>query len=359
MALVYTNGTTPTAHRLISRNGNYFSLGLVNQVLDNNLSSSPVVNACPLNTIMSNPQVLVTATRIYAIGGYDNANAATAKVNWTDWLVTGFPDTIWTEDLTLLPNPVVFGQIVKLGSIAYLIGGSSAADVSALVPQTAIYSSTINADGSITAFTKIADLPVGLARFKAAVIGTKLYLIGGTDATGPSDKIYVANINTDNTLGTFSVYVNNLAYAPSEASAVITANRIWVFGGEAIQTASIDATFGIGTFEIVKLIGKSQDIPVYPIIKEGYLSLLAENESTIFKDFYFPGWDVDGTDLIVDQAAYSNIQTLIAPVDTAGNIALTGAAIQNQGRYTSVGVKTNGEVKVTELLGNLTVINSL
>jgi hypothetical protein len=190
----------------------------------------------------------------YVIGGSDSsiayANIDRAAIN-PDGSLGAFTSaaTLTTQRTFILNATVIAGRFV------YVVGGSpDGATALATVERAPIL-----ADGSLGAFAIVPNVQLVRARWDhaVAVIGDRLYVIGGATNAGASfvflDSVESAQINTDGSLGTF-VEVGHID-TPREAHGVIvTSSSLYVIGGDrtaggfpAIATIERAPIFGDGT----------------------------------------------------------------------------------------------------------------
>jgi len=100
-----------------------------------------------------------------------------------------------------LPIACLRGNTVVTKNRVYLFG----IQVSGPTNNNTIYTATINQNGIIGSWSTSGTLPDNIAVFSSLVIGSKLYIFGGYNASNRSvSTIYSCNINSDGTLGTWS-----------------------------------------------------------------------------------------------------------------------------------------------------------
>jgi hypothetical protein len=73
--------------------------------------------------------------------------------------------------------------------------------------QTTSYIASISSDGSIGSWSKISDGPVAQYNAQAAIVGNKIYFIGGGGTNSSVNTVYSAYFNSGIT--DYSVYINN------------------------------------------------------------------------------------------------------------------------------------------------------
>ena len=129
------------------------------------------------------------------------------------------------------PLPVVreqFGAIAYNGYI-YSVGGDDGTTISG---TTKVYYAPILTDGSIGTWILDADSPliVGRHRHSLAIAKDRLYVIGGNAAGNAQASVFVADINSDGSLGTFRSTINLPAGRRRHTSWVVN-DYIFVAGG--------------------------------------------------------------------------------------------------------------------------------
>ncbi|MGN6106798.1 MAG: hypothetical protein ACTHU0_16945, partial [Kofleriaceae bacterium] len=153
--------------------------------------------------------------------------------------------------VTLTHARASHGAIV-VGSALYVLGGSGSSG-----PLRSIERAALQPDGSIGPFAVVVGSELATSREQHATIalGKFVYVVGGLGSSGPLRTIERAPILADDALGAF-VLANEVALAATRsghASAVVE-NFIYVLGGsgsgapKSIERASIQATGALGTF---------------------------------------------------------------------------------------------------------------
>jgi hypothetical protein len=146
-----------------------------------------------------------------------------------------------------------------LGNHVYIIGGF---DVNRGKELASIEESTIQSDGSLGPFS-IASTTLTTARegASAIVVGNTLYVIGGDGARNPPmplSSIEAAPIRADGTLGPFTTVTNSALISPrSQAAVFVTPTSVYVMGGRSttflgsIERATISPDGSLGPFTLV------------------------------------------------------------------------------------------------------------
>jgi hypothetical protein len=138
----------------------------------------------------------------------------------------------------------------------YVVGGAGGGG-----PAGPVERATINADGTLSAFTPLDALGASLgprADHAALMIGRRLYVIGGTGNGTPLGSVMRAEIDSDGSLQNFADAGTSLSVARTRHAAVVLGRWLYVFGGEgsggALQTverAPIAGDGVLGAFTVV------------------------------------------------------------------------------------------------------------
>ena len=193
--------------------------------------------------------VLVTRNRVYLLGGNNGSNSVstvyTMSIN-SDGLVLS------TTTSTSLPSAVEAGACFVTKNRVYIAGGYIGSNRTNIT-----YTAPINADGTLGTWTTGPTLPSVLSHSCAVVTNSRVYLIGGHNATVASNVVFTAPINTDGTIGSW-VSGTNYPINSSTMSAVVTKNRVYMVGGyvgpatpnetAAVYTAPINADGTLGAW---------------------------------------------------------------------------------------------------------------
>ena len=189
-------------------------------------------------------QAIVTKNRVYLLGGWSGSSVYTAPINTDGTLGT------WTIG-TPLPGPVSHSQAIVTKNRVYLLGGSDGNNT-----RSTVYTAPINTDGTLGTWTTSAPLPGTLHDSQAIVTKNRVYLLGGDPSGGYTSTatVYTAPINTDGTLGTWTIGTP-LPGPVSQSQAIVTKNRVYLIGGHngtsfisTVYTAPINSDGTLGTW---------------------------------------------------------------------------------------------------------------
>ncbi len=169
-----------------------------------------------------------------------SANAASVYFNQLDGTIGALLNPSWTATAAL-PAPRGFAAAVvangfnsKLGGngTVYVLGGLDASGAA----TSTVYAAALAADGSIPAtgagtWGTATPLPQPLYAHGAAIFQGRIYVVGGNDASNsPVAAVYSASINSDGSLGTW-VTLASLPDKRAYHQLVSVAGRLYVVGG--------------------------------------------------------------------------------------------------------------------------------
>ncbi len=187
----------------------------------------------PLPAPRLRPAAIFFAGAVYVIGGQDAAGAP------TDTVFVGTPDTAtgaitqWTTaDALKLPAPRSGATVVLAGDGLFLIGGSDAGG-----PTTSVWRSKTDTKGALTAWTANAGLPQPRTGASGTLQGTNVFVWGGSDATGPTPVVLLGLIGTGkDDLGTLHQWgvgqgVTNLPIPRAGATGFTANGSLYYVGG--------------------------------------------------------------------------------------------------------------------------------
>jgi hypothetical protein len=195
-----------------------------------------------------NPKAVVANGYIFIAGGLFNANGVattySAKLN-ADGTIGS-----WTA-LNSLPAPRARHTLTSVNGYMYAIGG---VDGSGAAGPTTVYYTKINGDGTIGAWSTAANaLPVTRNEASAVVSNGYLYIMGGNLTTSsPQTTVYYSRLNADGSVGTWSTAANPLPATRASTTAVIANGFAYLMGGyngSAAQSTVYYARLG-GTVQI-------------------------------------------------------------------------------------------------------------
>ncbi|MFZ9736076.1 MAG: Kelch repeat-containing protein [Candidatus Limnocylindrus sp.] len=117
----------------------------------------------------------------YVIGGTSDSESATATVfTGAPDPVTGTIDAWMLADALELPAPRTGASVVTVSDGLIVFGGAN----EFYVPQTTVWKSTLQSNGSLGPWEEMAPLPEPRANAAAALVGDSVWIWGGRDASG-------------------------------------------------------------------------------------------------------------------------------------------------------------------------------
>src|SRR3569623_1966719 len=170
---------------------------------------------------------------VFVLGGLAGTTAV-ATVEHSGIATHGMLGAFATLSSEPLPAARAYGASVLLGDHLYLIGGINLVTLTSHLDVTV---ATVQADGSLGPFSTPSSVALTTARIgpSLAVLGDFLYVIGGQDPNNNNNGITSlerAPIAADGTLGTFAAYTTaSLSTGRYLASAAIVGSSIYVIGG--------------------------------------------------------------------------------------------------------------------------------
>ncbi len=195
--------------------------------------------------------------RIYVAGGNDSSGNPVDKVYTA--LINGDGTLGTWAELTSLPTPLAYHQLVALGNYLYVLGGEGAATdpvantLGASVQDTVYSNYLIASDGTLSNAWTANPNPLTTAREKFSAVGAVGFILisGGlyNGTHGSSEQSY-ASVNTDGSLSAFTVlagthtirntsgynfFNHGCAFAP-DASGVI---HVYILGGGDVDTGAL------------------------------------------------------------------------------------------------------------------------
>ena len=200
---------------------------------------------------LSAPSMIVTRNRVYLMGGYIYNSNPTSSVYTMSIDSNGLISAATAS--TALPSGVSNAACFMTKNRVFLAGGVGTG------PNriSTVYTAPINADGTLGAWTTTNSLPAVLSDSNAVVTNSRVYLIDDHNASAATNVVYVATINADGTIGTWSTATNYPINA-STMAAIVTKNRVYMAGAyvgpttvnetAAVYTAPINADGTLGTW---------------------------------------------------------------------------------------------------------------
>jgi len=182
-----------------------------------------------LMTARERAAAIVIDNYLYVIGGRDSSGAAIASTERGTFF-SGTSLQSFADAGAALTTARYGHALAVIGGTVYVFGGTDASgDVLSSVEK-----ATIFPDGSISSFTTVAGVTLQTARTGAgaAVVGSRVYLFGGSSASGALDSVEQAVIGTDQMLGNFSTVARlQLPEVRGEPAVASSGNYVLLVGG--------------------------------------------------------------------------------------------------------------------------------
>lgn len=244
-------------------------------------------------------QYVVTANRVYLLGGYVNGTGAGQSTIWTATINADGSLGAWANAGSLPAAPRDGRAVVANNNRVYLFVPLNGNTLSTLV-----YSAPINADGTLGAWVACTSTPVTLYDAQILVVGNYIYQLGGYNG-GTSAAVYYTTINADGSLNAWTQGAN-LALSVYNSHLVVTSNRVYLVGGfnttagdavTSIQTAVINTngTLGAWTTASSVLPAAIQSGSVFVTKKTVYIMGGYTAGSTATSSVYYAPINADGT----------------------------------------------------------------
>lgn len=168
-----------------------------------------------------------------------------------------------------------------LGSYLYIFAGET--DVGSIF-QNSVERATIYADGSLAPFSTVSvTLVTPRYNHSSAVIGSSLYVIGGSGGGGAFGSVERAVINNDGSLGPFQT-VSGLVKAHSSHTSFVIGKFLYVVGGYDNQGIFERSEIGAGSLGAFS-------------VAAGSLSRFASTSAVLGNTIYILGGSISGTPL--------------------------------------------------------------
>jgi len=168
---------------------------------------------------------IIAGDRIYYAGGFEEPGGALHDEIYFSNINPNGTIGAWQSAGTL-PNPSKgFGLIENNGYLLFLGGRDSNNNFSS-----SSFFAKINLDGTIGVWQS-QSLPEPLYRSSFLKINSTLISVGGSGPSGMLNKVYYANLNSDGSVGNWSLSANSLPNPVSSASISTVNGYLYLIGG--------------------------------------------------------------------------------------------------------------------------------
>ena len=225
---------------------------------DGTLGNFATVAGAPAALARHGAALAVARDHVFVLGGISGTTEV-ATVEHSGIATHGMLGAFATLSSEPLPAARAYGASVLLGDHLYLIGGINLVTLTSHLDVTV---ATVQPDGSLGPFSTPSSVALTTARIgpSLAVLGDFLYVIGGQDPNNNNNgftSLERAPIAADGTLGTFAAYTTaSLSTGRYLASAAIVGSSIYVIGGTGsgaaplgtVDEAAVDSSGSISFF---------------------------------------------------------------------------------------------------------------
>lgn len=164
------------------------------------------------------------------------ADAASVTIGKTAFIVGGYdkpsmdPEVLATDDgirfnnVVALPVPVRYPAVAVLDRRIYVFGGQASNGQPVSTVQVI--------DPSTRQARVVGELPIPISGETAANVGSVIYLAGGESTSGPAAPQPIANIYAFQSVHNTFLRAGSLPVAVTNAGAAVLGTRLWIVGGE-------------------------------------------------------------------------------------------------------------------------------
>lgn len=157
------------------------------------IENSPWELVGQLPTPLESHKMVLLGEFVYVIGGWNESKGIHEDVYFTRFSPDSPLDT-W-QKTTSLPLKLQHHEVILHGGAIYVLGGDNGFwDGSSVTDR--IFRALPTAEGDITEWTEVGQLPAPLTTHAATLVGDQLYIIGGSPTFRPGDTPVVDTIFT-------------------------------------------------------------------------------------------------------------------------------------------------------------------
>ncbi len=181
------------------------------------------------------PQALNEATSVtyngyvYVMGGMNNSGNSSFNTVYYAPLNSNGSVGSWTTSTNTLPQALGGATSVTYNGYVYVMGG----DNGSYTGQNTVYYAPLNSNGSVGSWTtSTSTLPQGLYGATSVIYNGYVYVMGGDNNNGSYlNTAYYAPLNTNGSVGSWTISSNTLPQALSGATSVTYNGYVYVMGG--------------------------------------------------------------------------------------------------------------------------------
>jgi Kelch motif protein len=221
---------------------------------DNSLGPFAAVSGLTLVTARSAHATAVTGGFLYVIGGH-NVNDDLSTVERAVINADGSLRPFSMVADTVLMTPRHGHTSAVVGSSLYALGGRGP-----MGPLNSVERANIAPDGTTGSFTTVPGLTFATAgeSHTSTIVGSFLYILGGTNTSGVLSRVERASLNADGALGPFVITSNTTLTTPRDGhTSAILGRSLYVLAGDrlnhtsSVERAAINPDGSLGPFAIV------------------------------------------------------------------------------------------------------------
>ncbi|MGB0563948.1 MAG: Kelch repeat-containing protein [Spirulinaceae cyanobacterium] len=216
-------------------------------------------NAGTIPLSVESHQTVVVGDRVYLLGGWNAFTRAHDEVFFADLTAEGIL-AAWQETTAPMPLKLQHHQAIAHEGAIYVIGGDDQFGPDSKVFDR-IFRAVPAADGDITAWQEVGQLPEPRTVHAVAIVGDRLYVIGGTrefeKGTAVFDTVFAADIAADGTVGEFE-QLEPFPTTISWVTATVVGEQIVAIAGKTnfaggvsgeVWSAQVDESGALSAFE--------------------------------------------------------------------------------------------------------------
>ncbi|NEQ55161.1 MAG: 4-oxalocrotonate tautomerase [Leptolyngbya sp. SIO3F4] len=153
-----------------------------------------------------------------------------------------------------LPEPLTIHAVTSLDDQIYILGGSNTFRPDNTTVIDKLFTATIAEDGTVGEFQQLAPFPTPIGWVTATTVDNRIFAVSGTAQFRPSqllNKVWVADIQSDNTLSTFEE-VGTITARQRHATVLVDRTLVAIAGGAArqvlstVEAATVDTQGNLG-----------------------------------------------------------------------------------------------------------------
>ena len=188
----------------------------------------------------------------------------------------------WQTSSSTLPAALTGSASATNNDYVYILGGTP----DYTNASSSVYYAHLNSDGSVGTWqTSSNSLPVGLYVLGAVAYNGYLYAFGGLSASGSTNSVYYAHLNTDGSVGTWQTSGNSLPGNSIGGMAASYNGYIYQMGGfpnplnddytDAVYYAHINSDGSVGTWQTSSNVLPLRTSSAVSLTSNGYLYMIA------------------------------------------------------------------------------------